>query len=231
VEESQEQDTPGRYVGRTPKNLPQIQDRRAEVVRLRAQGRTWDAIAAEVGYANGSAALKAWRRAIAQKPDLAVTEVRAAEAARLEEMDATLAGIIAAPPARTTAIGKTVTDPDTGATVRDMSVVVAAVRERRMLGESYRRLCGADAPASIGIALDDRQVRMMAETIVRQRDLDTQAPRVPLQLPPAYHQMTPQEQMRADLEARRTALQTQQAAIARADDPEIVDAEIVPDND
>ena len=119
----------------TPKNLPAIQDKRAEVVKLRAQGLTWDQVAAEVGYANGSSALEGMENAIQQTPDLAVKEIRAAERERLSEMDAVLANIVAHPPAKTTAIGKTVIDPDTGETVRDMAQVIAAIRERRQVGK------------------------------------------------------------------------------------------------
>lgn len=46
----------------------EIQDKRAEVVRLRAEGLTWDQVADRTGYANGSGALKAWHIAIKQKP-------------------------------------------------------------------------------------------------------------------------------------------------------------------
>jgi hypothetical protein len=87
-------------VTRIRADLPQIQDKRAQVVRLRAEGQAWDQIAAATGYSNGSGALKAWRAAIKQKPDLAVTEIRAAERERLEQMDAELARIISTPPVK-----------------------------------------------------------------------------------------------------------------------------------
>jgi hypothetical protein len=150
-------------VGRTPKNLPAIQDRRAEVVRLRAQGLTWDQVAERVGYANGSSALKAWRAAIKQKPDLAVTEIRAAERERLEAMDAELSRIIASPPAKTTAIGKTVVDPDTGEIVRDQQVVVSSIRARLAVGESYRKLVNADVPAPPAVAVVDNSTRILTQ--------------------------------------------------------------------
>ena len=47
--------------------------------------------------------------------------------------------IVNRPPAKTTAIGKTVTDPDSGETIRDMSVTVQASREQRMLLSELRR--------------------------------------------------------------------------------------------
>jgi hypothetical protein len=210
--ESQERETPRGYVSRTPKNLPAIQDRRGEVVRLRAQGLTWDQVAERTGFANGSGALKAWRRAIAQKPDLAVTEVRTQERERLEEMDATLAKIISSPPAKTTAIGKTVTDPDTGETVRDMSVVVAALRERRQVGESYRRLTGADAtPAAL--ILSDQLVTQYARARAVQDQMDREAP-VPLEaLPEGYGNMPPEQQAQVQLERHRARVGAQRAVI------------------
>ena len=210
-------------MGRTPKNLPQIQDKRAEVVRLRSQGLTWDQVAERAGYAKGSGALKAWRKAIQQKPDLAVTEIRAAERERLEQMDAVLGGIIASPPAKTTAIGKTVTDPDTGETVRDMSVVVADLRERRQVGESYRRLTAADAAPLHGAGLNEDQVRLMAEVIVRQRDRAQQAPLPALApLPDNYRLLSPAEQAEAEMNRRRAAYQSQQAAIDAAPQDELL---------
>jgi hypothetical protein len=51
---------------------------------------------------------------------------------------AELQKIIDRPPAKTTAIGKTVTDPDTGEIVRDQQVVVAAVREQIKIEGEFR---------------------------------------------------------------------------------------------
>lgn len=201
-------------MARTPPDLPAIQDKRAEVVRLRGQGLTWDQVAERAGYGTASGALKAWRKAIAQKPDLAVTEVRAAERERLEEMDATLAKIIATPPAKTTAIGKTVADPDTGETIRDMSVVVAALRERRQVGESYRRLTGADA-APVGMSLPEQFVRHLAEARAAQERMDQQAT-IPLApLPDGYSAMSPEQQAAADLDRRRAQVDAQRVIIGQ----------------
>ena len=148
---------------RTPANLPEIQDKRAAVIRLRAEGRTWQQVADLAGYSTASGALKAWRKAIQQKPDLAVTEIRAAERERLEQMDATLADIIANPPVQHSAIGKVVIDPRTGEPALNPVPVIAALRERRQVGESYRRLVGADAPAPPMVAVVDNSTRILAE--------------------------------------------------------------------
>lgn len=214
-------------MSRTPKNLPAIQDKRAEVVRLRAQGCTWDQIAAETGYANGSGALKAWRKAIAQAPNLAVTEIRAAEAARLEAMDAKLAEIIANPPVQHSAIGKVVIDPRTGEPALNPVPVIAALRERRMVGESYRRLTSADAPPLAPVPPADY---LRAERV--HQDLARQAPHVTRPpLPPGYSDMTPDQQLAAVIGRDRAHRDLMLAAIAapRPGDDDIPEAEIVDD--
>ncbi len=201
-------------MGRTPKDLPAIQDRRAEVVRLRAQGLTWDQVAERVGYANGSSALKAWRVAIKQTPDLAVKEIRAAERERLGQMDAELARIIANPPAKTTAIGKTVTDPDTGLIVRDQQVVVASIRARLAVGESYRKLTNADVPAATAPLVDARSLTIITEVRAEQERRNSIAPPRPLApLPRDYDALPPAEQARIQLERRRAQVEAQQAII------------------
>ena len=95
---------------RTPANLPEIQDKRAAVIRLRAEGRTWQQVADLAGYSTASGALKAWRKAVQQHPDQTVDEIRAQEKTRLEEMDSELARIIDRPPIRTTSIGRVMYD-------------------------------------------------------------------------------------------------------------------------
>ena len=210
-------------MARTPKNLPQIQDRRAEVVRLRAQGLTWDQVAERTGYANGSSALKAWRAAIKQVPDLAVKEIRAAERERLSEMDAVLADIVAHPPAKTTAIGKTVIDPDTGETVRDMTAVIAAVRERRQVGESLRRLVSADAPPAAPVVSEDYFHALRVH-----HELAQQAPAVTRpSLPAGYGDMSPEQQLQAVMDRERAHRNAILAAIPQPGDNVVVQAEIV----
>ena len=200
-------------MGRTPKDLDKIQDRRAEVVRLRAQGLTWDQIAERTGYANGSSALKAWRAAIKQTPDLAVKEIRAAERERLSEMDAVLAEIVSDPPVKVTAIGKTQYD-DQGRPVKDMGVVISAIRERRQVGESYRRLTAADVPAVTPPLIDARSVTLITEVRAEQQARDRIAPPPPLApLPPGYDTLTPAEQAKIQIDRRRAQVTAQQTVI------------------
>lgn len=200
-----------RVARRARKDLDKVQDRRAEVVQLRAQGWTWDRIASHTGYSNGSAASKAWRAAIKQRPDLAVTEIRAQERERLEEMDAKLAEIIASPPAQHSAIGKIVVD-DEGNVVRNMSIVVQALKERRMVGESYRRLCGADA-APAALVLSEQLVTQYARARAVQDQMDHQAP-VPLAaLPDDYSAMSAEQQAQVQLERHRARVTAQRTVI------------------
>lgn len=211
-------------------DLPAVQDKRAQVVKLRAQGRTWDQIAEQIGYSNGSAASKAWRAAIRQRPDLTVDEIRAQEKTRLEQMDSRLNDIIAAPPIKTTSIGRTQWDPRTcGCGVRadtkrehapdcpvkpvlDENTVIAAIKERRMVGESLRKLTGADA-APAGITLSEQFIACLAEATAAQERMDRLAP-VPLPaLPAGYHALSPDGQASADLERRRGRVTAQHAII------------------
>lgn len=166
---------------RTRHDLPAVQDKRAKVVELRARGATWDQIALEVGYSNGSAASKAWRAAIQQRPDQTVDEIRRQEKTRLEQMDSVMSGIISNPPIRATSIGRVMWDPRTctcgvrGDTKRehagdcqvqpvlDAGAVVRASAERRALGESLRKLVGADAPQGPSVFIDQRSQVLLAE--------------------------------------------------------------------
>ena len=117
--------------------------KRDRAVELRAKGWTYAAIAAEIGYAHASAAMKAVNTALSEIPQASCEELIQAETARLEEMDAKLAEIIANPPVQHSAIGKVVLDLN-GEPVRNMTVVIQALKERRMVGESLRKMRGAD---------------------------------------------------------------------------------------
>ena len=166
---------------RARKDLDKIQDRRAEVVQLRGQGKTWDEIARLTGYSNGSAASKAWKRAIQQHPDQTVDEVRRQEKTRLEQIDATFSQVIARPPIKTTSIGRTQWDvrtctcPVKAATNRDhdpdcevqpvldVGALISAANGRIKAGESLRRLVGADAPSAPAVVVTDYSTRVIAD--------------------------------------------------------------------
>jgi hypothetical protein len=221
-------------------DLPAVQDRRAQVVQLRSEGKTWDEIAQLTGFSNGSAASKAWRAAIQQRPDLTVDEIRRNERERLEQMDSRLSAIIATAPVKTTSIGRTQWDVRTctcdvradtkrehepGCHVQpvlDEHAVIAAIKERRMVGESLRKLTGADAPPAMPPGLNEDQVRLMAEVIVARRDRGLAAA-LPSLLG-GYSDLPPEQQARADLERHRIQLA---AATPQADDDVVAQGEIV----
>lgn len=142
--------------------------KRDDAVELRARGWTYAAIAAEVGYNHASAALKAVNTALSEIPQASCEELIRQETARLEEMDAKLAEIIATPPVQHSAIGKVVVGLD-GEPVRNVTVVIQALRERRMVGESLRRMRGADkAPQATGSEIE-RQYQAAMETVRAKR--------------------------------------------------------------
>jgi hypothetical protein len=133
-------------------------------------------------------------------------------------MNSRLSDIITSPPLKTTAIGRVMTDPETGEPVRDMGAVIATIRERRQIGESLRRLTGADTPPSRSDGLNEDQVRLMAEVIVARRDRGLHAALPPA--PDGYRDLTPEQQARADLERHRAQLTAVPLGIVEA---EIVD--------
>lgn len=55
-----------------------------------------------------------------------------------------LQAIIDNPPAKTTAIGRVVTDPDNGKIVRDMNAVIAAVKQQTHILAEYRKMEAID---------------------------------------------------------------------------------------
>ena len=77
---------------------------------------------------------------------------------QLKEKYADLQKVVRFPPAKTTAIGKTVTDPDSGETVRDMSVYVAAAREQRLVLGELRREEEAGRKDQLSDAEEQRQI-------------------------------------------------------------------------
>lgn len=223
---------------RARKDLDVVQDKRARVVQLRGEGKTWDEIARLTGYSNGSAASKAWKRAIQQHTDLTVDEVRRQEKTRLEQMDSELSRIISSPPIRSTSIGRVMYDPRTcecgaGNTpdhepgcpvepVLDLGQVTSAIRTRLALGESLRKLTGADAPAASTVAVVDNSTRILAE-INQFHAVHPGYRRTPGGIPPGVEVQGPAAITAWKAEqARRAAVGAQDASCA-----DIVEAEIV----
>jgi hypothetical protein len=183
---------------------PDTARRRDRAVQLRAQGWTYARIAEEVGYASAASALKAINAALAAIPQSSCEELVRQEEAKLDELDSRLAAIASSPPVRTTSIGRTQWDVRTctcsvkAATNRDhepgcevqpvldMSVVIAAMKERRQVGESLRKMRGADRPPPAA-AFDPDQLRQIDE-IRQEQARRIAAGTTPAELPrPAWH--------------------------------------------
>jgi hypothetical protein len=169
---------------------PDTARRRDRAVQLRAEGWTYARIAEEVGYASAASALKAINAALAAIPQQSCEELVRSETARLEAIDAVLSEILARPPVKTTSIGRTQWDvrtcscPTKARTDRDhdpdcqvqpvlaMEVVIAAAKERRQVGESLRRMRGADAQAgSPSVVIDLRRNTILLAEINADRAL------------------------------------------------------------
>lgn len=230
---------------RARKDLDKVQDRRAEVVRLRAEGRTFDQIAQLTGYCNGSAAGKAWKAAIKQRPDQTVDEVRRQEKTRLEQMDSDLAAIIDRPPVKTTSIGRTQWDVRTctcdvkAATNRehdpdckvvpvlDVGQVTAAVRTRLALGESLRKLVGADAASGAPLVDARTQVMVTQWNDIRQFRAD-HAGHPALAAPVVVDGLTvPGVAVRGDAASRAWAAEEVRRTREATRNADIVEAEII----
>ena len=206
---------------------PAAARKRDRAVQLRAKGWTFAAVAREVGYKHAAAAQKAVTTALAQIPQQSCEQLIRQEEARLEEMDSKLAEIISSPPIQHSAIGKPVIDPRSGEPVSNMSVVIQAMKERRMVGESLRKMRGADKPAPAP-ALNPVQLEQVAKIAAIEQHRAQFARRAPLVLPADYGSLPPEQQARAHLAALRAAKEQQDRAIAQhqADD-DIPEAEIV----
>ncbi len=64
--------------------------RKARAVELALQGHSYDAIAAEVGYANRGTAWRTVSKALAERADIAVEDLRTMEMARLDYLQSRL---------------------------------------------------------------------------------------------------------------------------------------------
>jgi hypothetical protein len=100
-------------------------------------------------------------------------QIRAKEAAVLERMAKKVEAVISDPPLVHSAIGRTVEDPRRpGTYLINESVRVAAIRERRLLSESFRRLTGTDLGTSDKhMALEAAQQAMVDDINRRRAEL------------------------------------------------------------
>jgi hypothetical protein len=100
-------------------------------------------------------------------------QIRAREAAVLERMARKVEAVIDSAPLQHSAIGKPIEDPrNPGTYLVNESVRVAAIRERRLLSESFRRLTGADlGTGDKTMPLEDAQRAMLADIARRRHEM------------------------------------------------------------
>lgn len=116
-------------------------DERDQQIAAKARlGQTHEAIAAEYGITRARVS----QIVAAANPRSAEESQRLEIAKRYQAKYAELQAIIDHPPAKTTAIGKTVVDPETNEVIRDFAVVVASVREQLKIEAAYRAMFGTD---------------------------------------------------------------------------------------
>ena len=160
---------------------PDAARKRDRAVELRAQGWTYQAIAEEIGYASRASAQKAINAALAAIPQASCEQLIRQEEERLAEMDARLSRLIETGAVKTTSIGRTQFDvrtctcPTKARTDRDHDedcqvepvldehLIISAIKERRAIGESLRKLRGADAPQGPSVFIDQRSQLLLAE--------------------------------------------------------------------
>jgi hypothetical protein len=114
---------------RLPRN-PSVMEREARAVELKTAGKTYDEIAAEIGYTNRSAARKAVVRALERRPVESVGEMRSIEGSRLDLL--------------TAAVSKIIFDPEASHD-EQLKAINAAVR----ISESRAKLFGLYAPLQV----------------------------------------------------------------------------------
>lgn len=140
-------------------------ERDAKAAHLRAQGRGYREISAELGY-TGSNAYKAVQRAIAAAPVEAVAEMRAMQGQLLDEVIAKLWDVVLAD-------HPLVSQGRVMHGIQDAGPVIAALNGIVRAAESKRRLFGLDAPARQTITVItedavDAELRHLEEELASQ---------------------------------------------------------------
>lgn len=157
-----------RYVRR-----PETAERYAAAARLRAQGRTYQQIADELGFPSRGAAHDAVSRALHAIVATDAEALRAREAERLDGLyEEALAVLERTHYAHSH--GQLVTGPD-GEPLHDPSPHLAAIREMRQIRESFRKLHGLDAPARVSVDAEQlgAEITGLLNTITADGDSDS----------------------------------------------------------
>lgn len=171
-------------------------------------------------------------------------------ATRLRSRWDELEKIVQHPPIRTTSIGRVQFDPRTCSCgleksnsttqehapdcnvqpVLDMAAVTGAIKTQLAVEAQYRAMFGVDLATRPGPGFDEDALLKLAEIRVAQRQLTARAPVTAIPaLPPGYSSLSPEQQMRADLERRGAVIRAQRAAADHQADDDVVEAEIAED--
>lgn len=146
-------DTPhdgrGRFVRTTT-----TAERDAQAARLRDTGLGYKEIAEQLGFADKGNAWRAVQRALTAIVQEPAEQLRATEAARLDELYVEALEILERDHV-TVSHGKVIEGPD-GRPLLDDGPKLAAIDRARQIRESYRKLVGADAPKQLDVALEQR---------------------------------------------------------------------------
>lgn len=149
-------------------------DRDTRALELRRHGLGYDQIAVQMGWRNRSSAYDAVQRALADSAYEAAEEVRAIEAARLDDLTLVLNRVLATHHfVVSAATGKVARHPDTGEPLLDDAPIIHAVAGLLRIAERRAKLLGLDAPTRHEVittdALDAEIRRLEAELDQQQR--------------------------------------------------------------
>lgn len=139
-------------------------DRAAQAARLKAENprMTYQQIADTVGYCDKAAAWRAITRCREAVVQAAGAELFAAEAAHLDDLYVAALEVLERDHV-TVSHGRIIADEE-GNPILDDGPKLAAIREMRMLRESFRRLYGIDRPVKVDATIHE----------VTQQDLELQ---------------------------------------------------------
>ncbi|GAA2034605.1 hypothetical protein GCM10009839_38920 [Catenulispora yoronensis] len=119
-------------------------ERDAQAAHLRAQGLSYRQVAEALGYADASGAFKSVQRALSAVPAEAVAELRAVEAARLDELTRRAWAVVDKTHLVVAANGRVVEGPD-GQPLIDDAPTLHALDRLLKIAERRARLFGLDA--------------------------------------------------------------------------------------
>jgi len=126
----------------------QLAERNAEIVRLKESGKTYAEIGEHFGITKQNAHTMYWKT-VAAAPQLAVSEMRAQQNARLEMVLARLEEI--ADRDHVTISGGEIVRDTEGQPLRDSGPEMQALRDLRATIEAQAKLNGTNAPAQVTV--------------------------------------------------------------------------------